>query len=330
MIRSFYEKAPYLARKISYSVWALCACTVLLASSLAYTVMFSALEAPPYLSKMFVLSDIKEGNCDELPSKIDEDDMDAAWASVTMPQDFDVYIGEYALTAENAVRNGKMYIGIADVVRSFVPNAGISESAHYVSASADGLSLSASPADNWIVVNGRYLPCDYINGESGALMIPLPVVSKIFVSSLEVSEDTSRAVFSPSEGFIKSGEEYYGESRLYWLSHIIAAESRGESIYGKIAVGNVVMNRVATEGFPGTVYDVIFDTSCGVQFTPAADGSIFNEPDADSVIAAKLCLEGFSVSKSILFFLNPDTATDSWISENRTFVTAIGRHEFYS
>ncbi|MFR3921270.1 MAG: cell wall hydrolase [Dysosmobacter welbionis] len=37
---------------------------------------------------------------------------------------------------------------------------------------------------------------------------------------------------------------------LYWLSRIISAESRGENMTGQIAVGNVVLNRVAAKEFP--------------------------------------------------------------------------------
>lgn len=320
-----YEKI----KKYSYSSWALAACGVILAVS-----VFSSVVFPPEAGNVpicrYVSSDRHGSNSSPESSAISDGDMDEAWASVAMPQDFACYIGERAITAENLLVGGKMYIGISDIIKEFLPSAELSPGKFSVSAKADGFSLSASSYDNWIVANGRYLPCEYATGKSGALMIPLDVAARIFKSDLTVEEDNSKATLSESVGTIKSADEYYGESRLYWLSRIISAESRGESIYGKIAVGNVVLNRVASKGFPGTVYDVIFDTSSGVQFTPTSDGSIFNEPDEESVIAAKLCLEGYSVSHSILFFLNPETATNSWISENRTFVTAIGGHEFYS
>lgn len=330
MLRYLLKCDKFKFKKICYSFWSLCACAVILTSSLAYCITFSPLESFPYLLKTFVLTDRKEGLREETPQKIDNTDMDAAWRDISMPQDFQVYIDEIALTAESSINGGEMYVGISDIIRSFIPNAGICENRVYVSVSSEKLEVSASSADKWIIANGRYLPCEYINGKSGALMIPLSVASKLLNSSVEVSEDMSKAVFSASDEFIENGDNYYNENRLYWLSRIISAESGGESLNGKIAVGNVVMNRVSTEGFPGTVYDVIFDDSCGVQFTPAADGSIFNEPDEDSIIAAKLCLEGYSLSDNILFFFNPDTASNNWISKNRTFVTVIGNHEFYS
>ena len=39
-----------------------------------------------------------------------------------------------------------------------------------------------------------------------------------------------------------------------------------------MAVGNVVLNRVKSASFPDTVYDVIFDSAHGVQFSPREHG----------------------------------------------------------
>lgn len=62
----------------------------------------------------------------------------------------------------------------------------------------------------------------------------------------------------------------YTDDDLYWLSLIISAESQGESLTGQIAVGNVVLNRVASSQFPNTIRAVIFDTKDAVQFEPTA------------------------------------------------------------
>ena len=81
---------------------------------------------------------------------------------------------------------------------------------------------------------------------------------------------------------IPSGTLAYQEDVVYWLSRIIYAESGNQSLDGKIAVGNVVLNRVASPRFPNTVYEVIFQRN---QFTPAMTGSINRTPSAESVIA---------------------------------------------
>ena len=48
-------------------------------------------------------------------------------------------------------------------------------------------------------------------------------------------------------------DSYYGARDVYWLSHIINAEAGNQPMDGQIAVGNVVLNRVADERFPNSV-----------------------------------------------------------------------------
>lgn len=129
---------------------------------------------------------------------------------------------------------------------------------------------------------------------------------------------------------IKDREDSYTEDDVYWLSHIISAESAGETLEGKIAVGNVVLNRVKSPDFPDTIYGVIFDRAFGVQFTPVANGTVYAEPTEESVLAAKLCLDGENNVSESLYFFNPVTAADQgWIVKNRVFCRKIGNHVFY-
>ena len=90
------------------------------------------------------------------------------------------------------------------------------------------------------------------------------------------------------------------------------------------------MNRVRNEQFPNSVYDVIFDTRFGVQFTPISNGTIYNTPAESSVVAAKICLEGYTLSDNIYYFLNKSVATSLWVHNNRPYVMTIGAHSFYS
>ena len=121
----------------------------------------------------------------------------------------------------------------------------------------------------------------------------------------------------------------YTEDDVVWLSKIINAESSGESLTGKIAVGNVVLNRVQSAEYPNTIYGVIFDKNHGVQFEPVINGSIYNTPSYDSVLAAKMALEGTTHAGDSLFFCNPVTSTNSWIMNNRPFYSMIGNHAFF-
>lgn len=122
----------------------------------------------------------------------------------------------------------------------------------------------------------------------------------------------------------------YSSTDLYWLSRIIEAEAGGEPYLGKVAVGNVIINRVASADFPNNIKDVIFQYCNGIpQFSPVAEGTIYNSPSADSVKAAQDALNGSKPVGQALFFFNPDKASAPWIVNNRTYVTRIGNHVFY-
>lgn len=121
----------------------------------------------------------------------------------------------------------------------------------------------------------------------------------------------------------------YYEDNIFWLARIVEAESSGEPLEGKVAVGNVVLNRVKHPNYPNSIYDVIFDRNFGVQFQPVLNGSIYNVPSKDSIIAAKRAIMGEDIVGSCLYFLNPTISTSSWIVNNRKYYGTIQNHDFY-
>jgi N-acetylmuramoyl-L-alanine amidase len=148
---------------------------------------------------------------------------------------------------------------------------------------------------------------------------------------MEVSLTTPGPQSSNQNVEDKTEKHEYTKDELYWLSRIIEAEAGGESFKGKLAVGNVVLNRVKDARFPSTIYGVIFDCSTGVyQFSPVANGTVYNTPSADSVEAAKQCLEGKNVVGNALFFMNGAIAETAWIAYNRPYIMTIGNHQFYA
>ena len=66
------------------------------------------------------------------------------------------------------------------------------------------------------------------------------------------------------------------------------------------------------------------------QFAPAGSGHLSRTPNAESVVAAKLCLEGANTAGNALYFVNPVTSPGSWASRNRPYVATIGAHAFYA
>ncbi len=116
---------------------------------------------------------------------------------------------------------------------------------------------------------------------------------------------------------------------LHLLAQIIHAEARGETFMGKVAVGAVILNRLASPDFPSTLQEIVYQRTCNnvYQFSPVADGSINLEPDEASYEAARLALMGEDPTNGALFFYNPAKADDNWI-RTLPVVTEIGNHVF--
>ena len=194
-----------------------------------------------------------------------------------------------------------------------------------------GMTLIIRSGALYIYANGHYYyTVEEIQNWGGSLYVPIRPLARAFRSELTWNT-THRAVElkapvgTPAVAWAK-----YDSDEVYWLSRIISAESRGEPFRGQIAVGNVVLNRVRHNSYPNTIYGVIFDRKHGTQFSPVSFGTIYNTPSESSVIAAKICLEGYSISNSALFFMNPRISTTNWISKNRPYAFTIGKHDFYN
>ena len=111
---------------------------------------------------------------------------------------------------------------------------------------------------------------------------------------------------------------------LYILAKCIHAEARGEPYVGQVAVGAVILNRVASPDFPNSIYGVIYQPWA---FTAVHDGQINLEPEASSYQAATDALNGWDPTYGCLYYYNPATASSSWIFSRQT-VTTIGKHVF--
>ncbi|MBR7033965.1 MAG: cell wall hydrolase [Clostridia bacterium] len=193
-----------------------------------------------------------------------------------------------------------------------------------------GIAVYAREGDGYIEAGGRVLPCLHgVIRSDGKLFVPLRAVAGIFGLSVKWVEGARVVLLTRGEPF-RSAEELYADDEVFWLSRIISAEAEGEPFEGKLAVGTVIMNRVASGDYPDTIYGVIFDAQNGVQFTPAGSGTVYCEPGEESVRAAKMCLEGYRTRDDIMFFMNESLAESLWIKNNRAFAVSIGKHDFYA
>ena len=149
-------------------------------------------------------------------------------------------------------------------------------------------------------------------------------------TSKSSTNSTSRTSTSTSSPTVKSASTTSVNSDVDLLSRLVSAEAAGESFDGKLAVATVILNRVSNPNYPKTISGVILDKSWGYQFTPVADGRINLPATSDSIKAAQMVIKGYrSFSSNVLFFVNPNTATNTYVTKNRTFYKTIGNHQFY-
>lgn len=245
-----------------------------------------------------------------------------------------VYHGGTRLSVDARLISSTTYVPLRAFYEALYPGAKVTYDAATKTArvEGDGVSVSASVGSSVLYANGRcfYSPSPIVILSDGRLYVPVRSLAETL--SLEVGwNESARSVSLKGKVTpLKSAAAVYNEEDLYWLSRIISAESRGEPLLGQIAVGNVVLNRVASSQYPSTVKGVVFDRKYGVQFSPVLDGSIYKTPTASAVTAAKICLEGYTVSDRILFFFAPKVVSSSWISKTRPYAFTIANHRFYN
>lgn len=92
-------------------------------------------------------------------------------------------------------------------------------------------------------------------------------------------------------------------SELDLLAALIQCEAGGESRTGKVAVGAVVLNRVASGSFPNSITEVIYQSG---QFTPAYSGALSSVlasgARSDCYEAAQAALNGENPVGGCLYF----------------------------
>lgn len=114
------------------------------------------------------------------------------------------------------------------------------------------------------------------------------------------------------------------DEQLNLLSKLVAAEARGESYEGQVAVAAVVLNRVKDARFPDSIEGVIYQKNA---FSVVRDGYIDAQPTEESYKAAKEALYGSDPTNNAIYFWNPDISTCSWINTLNPHLR-IGNHVF--
>lgn len=242
-----------------------------------------------------------------------------------------VTVNGKTLSEPGVVMNGVLYLPLRAFANALgTASVSYNKSTKTATLQMSGLYLTATDGGFVTYANDRPLFSFSPNVlmSNGKMYVPASALTKAL--GVEVKTQTRDAVsISGSYTPLAHASKFYREDEVYWLSKIISAESAGESLIGQIAVGDVILNRVKSNLYPNTIYGVIFDRKYGVQFSPILDGSIYKDPTYTATLAAKICLEGTSLSDNALFFLNPRVAESNWIVKSREYAYSIGGHDFY-
>lgn len=214
-------------------------------------------------------------------------------------------------------------------------------------ANGESLTLLAQPGSQYMYVNGQsvYVP-NGIKLKDGYTMAPIEQLAAVFSGSstcydwnLNAYAVTTGACLTGSTaqaapaaqpaadttavgGYQPSG--CYDPQTLDLIARVINAEAGSMSLEGKVSVGNVIMNRVASSEFPNTVYGVLYQRN---QFTVVNYASFQRAPSAESVAAAKMALDGVNYVPGAMFY--NVSGMRSWASQNRPFLMTFGGHDFY-
>ena len=199
------------------------------------------------------------------------------------------------------MQKGITYVSLSVMARQLAPNAQISWNGSAATVVTDQLTLTA---------------------EVGQLY----VVAKAFDAAVGYDAATGLTTVTSGSGAILNGESFYNPDDLFWLSRVIHRESGNQPMEGRMAVGNVVLNRVSDPVFPDTVEGVLAQKN---QFSTYKSGVLAaTEPSENSTIAAKLVMDGGVVEETqgALFF---DSGVNSWAARNKRHIATIGGHKFY-
>ena len=236
---------------------------------------------------------------------------------------------EVAESVERGMRIDGEYVALAGMAKALDPAAAAAwdGGSGTVTVTTPKMTVTAKNGQSYLVANGRYLYLpDKVQMSNGRVIVPLWAVAQAFDAKISWDATANQVIVTRGSGAIQSGASYYNSDTLFWLSRIIYAESGNQSLKGQMAVGNVVMNRVASPVYPNTVKGVLAQKN---QFTTYQGGALANRtPNASSVIAAKLVMDGGVVEevRNALFF---DSTAGSWASRHKQCIAVIGGHKFY-
>lgn len=200
-----------------------------------------------------------------------------------------------------------------------------SEEADILKAAEEGeqfvVDLEAPAVEGWVAVNmgdtTAYVSAEYV---TVALNVAAAVSLEEEQAALakqaeEEARQQAQVARTQNAAIAASADE------LTLLAAIIYCEAGHEPYEGQLAVGAVVMNRVRSGSYPGSIYEVIYQ---GGQFTPAGSGKVASviasgSINSSSYQAAQEALAGVDNTGGCLSFRQVRSGRSGLIIGNHVF-----------
>ena len=213
------------------------------------------------------------------------------------------------------------------IVSALYPNATAEWVNGQAEVKADGLTLHIKPGAQYIEANGRYLYVpDGVKCEGYSIMVPIRTLCQALGAGVEW--DGTQSTIQITSGSGAPSSPVSRPTRRTWCTGSPVSSMLRAAISPWTERLQWVM--WCSTGWPAPVPQQRLRSDLSAQpVHPAANGSINRTPSAESVVAAKLCLDGANTAGSALYFVNPTVAPGSWASRNRPYVATIGAHAFY-
>lgn len=123
-----------------------------------------------------------------------------------------------------------------------------------------------------------------------------------------------------------SNSTSYSDADVQLLGKVISAEARGESYEGQVAVGAVILNRVAHSSFPDSISGVVYQSGA---FSCVYDSNWYQPISETSKRAAMDALNGWDPTGGAIYYFNPAKTNDAFM-HSRPVLKVIGNHRFCS
>ena len=217
------------------------------------------------------------------------------------------------------LHGGTTYLPFYNGVLALRPDAQVTWEDGTFYARANDFIMTARIGDAYVVVNGRYLyVADRVKGwADGTALVPARVLATALGAQIDW---TGKVEYSNVGAPLSEADIPYDSETLDLMARVITHESGNQPLEGKMAVGNVILNRVNSPSFPNSVSGVINQRG---QFPGAANATA----NGESILAARLCLEGANVVPGAYYFNG--VGVPCWASRNKSLIRVIGGHAFY-